>query len=727
MTVWQRRARVAVAVFGVACAVIVYFAIGRRPPAAAPAEVKRIDPAATQESVGGNVQRFRGERRDFEIGWDTQLTYPDGRNRMIKTTIRVKKPDGHSYLVTAGEGEATQDQSRFQLSSGVHLKADDGFEMFADRATWTKADGMIHADVPVTFSKGRMSGSGSMVDYNDNSDVLSVAQDARITTTDEQGNKTLDFSAGSAVLDRYHDVMTLDGHVHVLRDMQIMDADRAVAHLSPNDEFVTFLEMRGSSRVQGGGGSLDAMSARDIDLDYTDDGKLLERVTLTGGAGLTMTGTNGAAGRQLTGESLALALAPDGAVTSATGRENVQMGLPATATTAGRSIKGRTLDATGSPGVGLTDAHFNENVEYREEATGSTGMRTAHSRRLDLTLSADAVTAAVFTGEVTFEEPSFRAQSAEARYDPNAGSLHLAGSDRRGQPCVADDRIAVDAQTIDVTVETRRLTAKGTVKTALRPAAAVAKATSACAAGLAKNTAASPSASEGKLPGLLKQDEIVKGAGDTLEYGGTGQSLVFTGNASLDQGSAAQGSYTTMRGNLIRVDQEQGNLVVTGGARFNQTPDDSTQKVDARAEEISYTDSQRRIEYRNAPAAATKPGTGTVRVNGPEGNLEADRVEVFLQKDNSRAERIEAYQRVTAKIDTKTTTADRLTYLAATDEYDMKGAGRVPVKFSDGCIEQSGMTAIYSKAKDSLQFRGGEVMRTETKNPGCQQPAPSSH
>jgi len=725
MAVWQRRARFVVAVFGVACAVIVYFAIGRRPPAVAPAEVKRIDPAATQESVGGNVQRFRGERRDFEVGWDTQLTYPDGRNRMIKTTIRVTKPDGHSYVVTAGEGEATQDQSRFQLSSGVHLEADDGFKMFADRATWTKADGMIHADVPVSFSKGRMSGSGSMVDYNDNSDVLSVAQDARITTADEQGNKILDFIAGSAVLDRYHDVLTLDGHVHVLRDMQVMDADRAVAHLSPNDEFVTFLEMRGSSRVEGGGGSLDAMSARDIDLDYTDDGKQLERVTLTGGAGLTMTGTNGAAGRKLTGESLALSLAPDGAVTSATGRENVQMGLPATATTAARSIKGRTLDSAGAPGVGLTDAHFTENVEYREDATGSSDMRTAHSSRLDLTLSADAVTAATFTGEVTFEEPSFRAQSAEARYDPTAGSLHLTGSDRRGQPCVADDRIAVDAQTIDVTVETRRLTAKGTVKTTLRPAAAIAKAASPCAVGLSKSASTSASASDSKLPGLLKQDQIVNGAADALEYGGTGQSLVFTGTASLDQGSATQGSYTTMRGNVIRVDQEHGNLAVTGGARFNQTPDDPTQKVDARAEEITYTDSKRQIDYRNAPAASTKPGSGTVRVNGPEGNLEANRVEVFLGKDDSRAERIEAYQRVTAKIDTKTMTADRLTYLAAVDEYDMKGAGRVPVKFSDGCLEQTGMTVIYSKKNDSIQSRG-ENGRTETKNLGCPPSAPSS-
>ena len=50
-----------------------------------------------------------------------------------------------------------------------------------------------------------------MVDYNETGDVLSVAHDARVTTVDEQGVTTLDFSAGTAVLDRFNDMLTLDG------------------------------------------------------------------------------------------------------------------------------------------------------------------------------------------------------------------------------------------------------------------------------------------------------------------------------------------------------------------------------------------------------------------------------------------------------------------------------------------------------------------------------------
>jgi len=510
--------------------------------------------------------------------------------------------------------------------------------------------------------------------------------------------------------------------VHVLRDMQVMDSDRSNAHLAPNDDFVTFMEMRGNSRVQGGGGTLDAMGARDIDLDYTDDGKLLERVLLNGTAGLTMVGANGAAGRQLTGESVEVKLAPDGSVTSATGREKVTMVLPSSEGSPGRTVKGRALDAVGAPGAGLTEAHFVDAVEYSEVATADTGGRTAHSQRLDLKLSTDAVTAATFTGDVTFEEPAFRAQSSEARYDPVAGTLHLTGADRRGQPCVADERIAVDAQTIDVTVESRRLKAVGTVKTQLRPAGAKVFASSPCATALrsaGRGTRTESSQDDTRLPGLLKQDQIVNATADALEYGGTGQSLLFNGTASLIQGE------TIMRGDRIRIEQESGDLIATGTAHFVQAGGDDADRVDARAEEIRYTDSSREIDYLNAPGGSSKPASGTVRVNGPQGNLEASKVEVFLQKDGGRVDRLEAYQKVTAKIDTKTATADRLTYLAATDQYDMKGGHDAPVKIVDGCNETRGETVTYYKASNRTIVSGDDKRRTQSKSATCQ-PSPSS-
>jgi LPS export ABC transporter protein LptC len=719
MALWQKRARFTAATVFLASAVFVYFAIGRRPPQTAPAEVKRIDPAASQESSGCRVIRWRGESRDFELTCETQLAYPDGTVRMINVTIRVNKENGRSYVVTAGEARSEQDQKHLQLSSGVKLKASDGFELLADRANYDKEKGLIHTDVPVSFSKGRMRGSGTAVDYNETSDVLTIGQQAKVLTVDEQGMPTLDFTAGTAVLDRLQDVLALDGGVHVLRDRQVMDADRAVAHLAPDEEFITFIELRGNSRVQGGGGALDAMSARDIDLDYTGDGTMLERVALNGNAGVTLSGTNGSSGRQLTGESLDVTLAADGTVTSAVGRENVRMVLPPAAGSPERAVKGRTMAAAGAPGQGLTSANFTDAVEYSEAATNTTQGRVGRARRLDLVLSGDVVSNATFTGDFTFEEPSFRAQSSEAKYDPTAGTLHLTGSDGRGLPCLADDQIAVDAEVIDVTVESRRLKADRRVKTTIRPAGATrTSGSSPCAvarqraAAAASSQAAPRSESQTRLPGLLKQDQIATATADALEYGGTGKSFVYTGKASLFQGD------TSLRGDAIRIDQERGDLIVTGNGTARTG--EGRETVLGTAEEIRYSDERRMIQYLNAPSSAGKPSAvKLVQVNGPQGDLSAVSIDMVLNKEDGRAERLEAYQQVTAKIGTKRATADRLTYLAATDQYDMVGAGPVPVRVVDGCRETSGKALTYYKAENRTVGRGEEILRTQSTNATC--------
>jgi lipopolysaccharide export system protein LptA len=718
-----------VAVAGLAALAIVYFAIGRRPPPAAPVDLKRIDPAASAESSGCTMQRFRGEKRDFELTCETQLAYPDGSLRMLKVNIKVTKPDGRRYVVDAGEAHAGHDQKDLQLSAGVKLRASDGFELTADRASYSSEQGTFHTDVPVSFSKARMHGSGTNVDYSEASDVLTIADTARVTTTDEQGRTTLDFAAGTASLDRLHDVLTMAGGVHVLRDQQVMDAQRAVAHLAPNDEFVTFIELRDNSRVAGGGGTLDAMSARDIDLDYSDDGTHLERVVLTGTGAVTLTGSAGAAGRQLMAESLDIRLAADGSVTSAAGRENVRMVLPATADGPSRTVRSRALDAIGAAGQGLTSAHFADNVEYREESLPSSPGRVIRSARLDLTLSGAEVAKAAFSGEVTFDEPTFRAQAADAGYDPAAGSLHLSGGDRRGLPCIADDQIAVDADTIDITVDSRRLNADGQVKTTIRPAGATgAVGSSPCAVARqraatgAARQVAGERAGETRLPGLLQQDQIATATADALQYGGTGQSLMYTGNAYLSQGD------TTLRGNRIRIDQERGDLVVTGNARSRtwQGAGEDRELVQGQAEEIRYDDSKRTISYLNGPGGKATAPDKLVQVNGPQGNLAATTIDIVLNKEDGKADRLEAYQKVTARIDSKIATADRLTYIAATDQYDMSGAGTVPVRITDACGETSGKTLTYFKSKNTIEVRSNDQLRAQTRSAACQQPSAAS-
>jgi lipopolysaccharide export system protein LptA len=227
---------------------------------------------------------------------------------------------------------------------------------------------------------------------------------------------------------------------------------------------------------------------------------------------------------------------------------------------------------------------------------------------------------------------------------------------------------------------------------------------------------ATPAVNQTRLPGLLKQDQIATATADALEYGGTGKSLVYTGSASLFQGE------TTLHGRVITIDQEQGGLVVTGNAtsRTVQGAGANREVVLGTAEEIRYSDERREISYRNAPESAGKPAVGKlVTVNGPQRNLTAVKIDMVLNKEDGRAERVEAYQNVTAKIDTKTATADRLTYLAATDQYDMVGAERVPVVIVDRCGKTSGKKVTYFKAEGRTVVDGQQEFRTQTKSEAC--------
>ena len=123
-----------------------------------------------------------------------------------------------------------------------------------------------------------------------------------------------------------------------------------------DEQIVQYIELRNNARVTGGG-SIDSMSARDIDMDYTDDGSALERVALNGGAGVAMKGSSGT-GRQILGESLEVRLAPDGSIVGITGREKVRLDLPASGDSPAGSIRADELDGTGEAPRGLTTTEF---------------------------------------------------------------------------------------------------------------------------------------------------------------------------------------------------------------------------------------------------------------------------------------------------------------------------------------------------------------------------------
>jgi lipopolysaccharide export system protein LptA len=720
---WQKRARLGVAIFGVACAIVVYAAIGERASGTPPAAPARIDPKAILESEGAQVQQERGAERDFDIKSERQLAYEDGSTKLVGVEIHVRGRRGRDFVLTGREAQAGKDQEELQLSGAVKLAASDGFVLTAESASFSRGDGLVRAPGPIAFEKGRMSGSGVGMSYDQENDVVSLLEQAQVRTENEDGTAHMEFAAGSAVLNRLEDYLTLAGTVHALRGEQVFDADHATARLTTNEEAVTFIELRGSARVSGGSGTLDSMSARDIDLDYTDDGQTLERVLLTGGAALAMTAQNGGSGRQMMGETLDMTLAPDGAVTQAIGRENVRLDMPASDGVAARQVTARSLDAQGQPGVGLTAARFAENVEYREEGQSGRAARVARSDALSVTFADEAIDGAIFTGKVEFQEERLRASGAEARYAPAEGRLLITGAGAGGQPRVADDQITIEAQkSIDVTLEDRRMHALGMVRTSLRSGGRTPP-----GGGGARQAGAS------RLPGLLKNEEPANVSADALQYQGGAGTALYKGEARLWQGE------TAIRADLISIDQGNGDLVALGAARSTLVFENGVSQ--GRAAEIRYEDARRVISYvsqiapvpaAGAAAVPLPPVVGVpvapppvqVQLSGPQGDLRADRIEVILARSGSRVERLEAYTNVNARVDVRIATGARLTYHAADERYVLVGASPVPVKVVDACRETSGKTLTFFKTADRIIVDGNEEIRTQTKSGGpCAAPA----
>ena len=709
---WQRKARVGVAIFGIVFAIVVYAAIGERQTGTQAARPSRFDPRAVLESIGSRVQQVRQAKQDYVVEADRQLTYEDGSTKLVGVRIRIPDREGRDVTISGREAQSTgNDQKELQLVGEVKLASTDGFELTTDSASFDQGTGLLKAPGAVSFHKAGLSGDGVGMTYDNNTSILTLAEMAHVMMRAADESVTMEFTAGAATFVR-HDHLELMGTVETHRGEQVLEADRALARLTADEEHVTFIELRGNARVSGGA-EFDSMSARDIDLHYSADGELLERVVLTGGGAIAMLAKNGVEGRQFIGETLDLAFAPDASLTKVTGRGNVRVDLPGGVSAAGRSVTAQQFDAAGEAGKGLTAARFTDRVEYREEGQGKIPPRSATSSQLIVGFANDAVTSAQFTGAVKFlERGGLNASASQAKYDPVKGTLQLAGTDAGGGPRVANDEIVIEAGGIDVTLQGGLMMATENVKTTLRPR------------------------EDSKLPGLLKEGQGANVNANALEYQGAGGKAIYTGTAALWQGD------TAIRGDVITLDQEKGDLIAAGSARSTLMLD--TGASDGTAAEIRYDDAKRLITYNAppvtaappvvpgpaaAPARAPAPAVVTVppalqpHLIGGQGDIRADRIEIKLGTENGRADRLEAYTNVTVRVDVRVATGNRLTYFSEDERYLLAGAPNVGVSVVEGCRETTGKTLTFFKSTDRIIVDGNEELRTQTKRGGpC--PAP---
>jgi LPS export ABC transporter protein LptC/lipopolysaccharide transport protein LptA len=691
MTVWQRRTRLALLVGAVAVAIAVAAAFKRRPAAEAPASVAPADPKAVVESEAGWKSRFNRAHEEVRINYKTLSTYPDNTAKLTEVKVTTIRGGGRTFVITGNEADL-KGETDISIHGDVHIVASDGMEIRTEHASYTDADAVIRAPGPVEFTRGRLTGSGLGATYAKNDDVLTIVERAVVhmkPTAD--GTGAANFSAGTVEFRRPEHTVHLIGGMTVTRGRQTLQAETGVAHLSENEERLEALELRNESRVTteaAATGGLRGMRARDIDVKYGPDGETLERAVLDGKAEVDVAGEREQASRTIAANHLEIGLSADGTTPkSLVGNDAVQLTIPADRSTPGRTIDAQKVEGRGEEGRGLTTARFTGEVRFRERQKDLD--RQVRSAVLTVMVKAglSQIDDALFEQNVRFEDGELTATAAQARYLLGAGTLALNGSEPANPaPRMETPRISVGASKIDVTLDGPVVVASQSVRSALKPAPA-------------KPARADAS---GKVPSMFKQDQLVAATADQLRYDGGKSSAVYTGNAQLWQGD------TSIKGSTITIDQESGDLSATGPVVTAITLEQEGK--DKKREKVHSTGTSKDFAYEESSRRATY--TGDAHLNGPQGDMTAAKIELYLKSSGDELDRAEGYDAVTLRDQNRETKGARMTYFSADERYVVTGA---PVTITDECARvTTGRTVTFNKTTDTVIVDGNQT-RTATR------------
>jgi lipopolysaccharide export system protein LptA len=696
MTRWQKGLRAAIAMFGVGFAAVLFFTIrGSKISTAPPRGVGRIDTSATAEATRGSVRSLTAQSEKYKIDFDHSLSYPDGRQKLTGVHAFVPQRDGRDFKLTGKEAEVGPNQEQFVIRGAVELTASDGLVAQTEEATFNRSEGIIRTPERFVFRRQRVSGSSMGMAFDQNRNIIWLMANAALKMAPEKRDGVMTtIDAGMASLARLDHYSRFEGGFKLVSGTRTLESDTATAYLTDDDAKVTSLEMRGNSRISGlgeGAGAVKGMQADDVNLEFADDGRTLLGATLSRNASVDMLDA-AAGGRRITADWIDIRLSPDGSTVSAlTARDHMTLTLPASKDEPARVITAGSLASKGEPGKGLTSAKFVGDVVYAETRQAAAGpvVRRVTGKTLDLLTQPGLgdIDEAKFAGSIRFDEDQLRAAAATARYLVRKSAVELEGIDEATgrMPRVSDGQVTIDAKKIDMTVDSRKIGAQGDVRSAMVAAT-----------------------TKGNAPGLhraamLKQDQPVYATADQLAYDGLKHQAVYTKDARLWQGD------TAISGDAITVDDAAGNLSSTGNVRsilmFEQT-DPKTKKVDRTpsisvSDAMTYEDAMRRMTY-----------TANAHASGPQGDLHAEKIEMYLKSTGNELERVEAYTKVVTLDASRYATGDRLTYFAEGARYVMSGA---PAKVCADLRETTGWKLGFSRNSNTITVDGNEENRTMMK------------
>ena len=687
MARWQRHARLGFGLFAAVFAVVLWFVIGERraPPPAAP--VQQLEPNAVSEIKGGDVVQVKGAKRDIRVEFATQVLYTDGAAKYTGFKALIDDRGGRSFEITGAEARVAPEQTAIDVRGNVSVRTSDGLVAKTEQATFAEADGVLRGDGPISFERGRTTGSGVGFRYERSLDRLELLNQAvvNVAATDKSGGMAV--RSGSAAHSRAERFFRFERGMHMERAGQVIEADSATVFLLADRDEPKIVELRGNSTITGteGNSALQNMKARDINLTYADDGRTLQHALLVGQSNIQLARADGGVGQQLDADTLDITLAPDGTVTQLLGRDNVRATIPPTGNAAAREVTSQTLSASGKGTRGLSQMLFETNVVYREDVPGS-NPRVVRSRTLNAQLADDStIDEANFSGGFVFDDGRLHAESVEAGYHVKNGTLIMRGPPNAKPPWIKDDRVDLRSTSIDVTLSPRHIVGTGNVRAVF-----------------------APGRREGERgTSLLNQNEAIVVLCDKLTFDEAAGEGVYTGSAKVLQDSG-----NTIRGDVITMNEKAGTVVATGNVTTS-LPLASTSDAGAkgnstgRAGLFEFDDVKRRAIY-----------SKQAQLDGAQGNLRANRIELTLADKGNDLQQMNADGSVEVFVEDRKASGQTLVYHPSDERYVLNGT---PVRLIRGCQESTGRTLTFYRGSDRIQVDGNES-RAETKGGKCPDP-----
>ncbi len=705
MAIRRRLLRLALLVFVAGLGTAVLLGLRERAVPISGSHVLRTDPHAIIQTRGSRIVRtdFRGD--DFHVAAARQLTYPDGQVRMLGgVEVEVgARDDRQGFVLRGAEAAIDDDQAEVLLSGDVRFTAGSGLEARSERASYTRADGVVRMPAAASFARDGLRAAGRQAVYERADDLLRLWGDAVVALA--ASAPPVNIAADTALIAQTDGYMTFDGGVAVDADRWRMTAARARAEVGDTIASLESLRLWNGAQVRGGEhvpGRLRALTAADIRLQYGDEGRGVERAILEGDAGLALFGT-GDRGTEISAGSMDVGFAADGdGIGSLAAREEVVLDVADGGRGPAQRISADALHGTSAPGGALEDVRFDGSVEYREAGRTASGARIGRADQLETSFTAglSALAGATFRGRVAFEDGALRGFGEEARYHLRENTIDLTGVDAAGRsPRVIDRRGSVQAAAIRLAFDGPRIAASGGVESVLRPAADVA-------------------ADNVRQPGLLDGNQPVLVVADALAYDGRAQIGTYTGSARLWQGE------TQFQGDTIVLDEAVGDLRIEGAARTRfplaRVDDDGDGPPESlsrgRGAAMRYDNAARRVIY-----------TADAALQLPRGELTADEIHVYLRADDNALDRVTAAGSVTFASPGRRVAGDTLVYRAADGRYEVAGNPVRMIEAVDAdCRETTGRSLTFFRATDDVSVDGRAGVRTATVSGKCPESMSSS-